>query len=439
MALHLWRSFLLLCTLTGLRRASAQQFVSDNLLTSGGEESVCLSRSGGYYADLADDCSSYTLCAPGGRQFDFSCPPGTRFHQQFLVCDHEFRVDCAESPRYYALNELIGREEQGAESTKQETRTTPTKSSQTQFAVSRAPLKPLVSPQRPLNPVSSSPAPRRSPFTRPQAQRPTVSRAATPSPRAPVRALPVADVGQTLLDLVQLSTRESRQRPAADEGSPRRPGAVGVEPRSRQPPVSPAVPALLTQVAALGRTAPQPKAAPRVRSEAVPQVAPRSRPAAVPQVAPPSRPSVVPQVAPRVRPGLTQEASLRRPAARRQQAPSFRGTFFPARPELPRKEPRQGFSRFERLNKSLPSPPAGNKPSRPRGVGRKVRFPARKVRPEPPPPRLPAGRRQSVRAVGGGWRPALRSAPGTDPRCPRCLAALITRWDSCFPCVSVLR
>ncbi|KAF0311879.1 hypothetical protein FJT64_017339 [Amphibalanus amphitrite] len=93
---------------------SERKFISDNLLTSNGEESVCLSRSGGYYADLADDCSSYTLCAPGGRQFDFSCPPGTRFHQQFLVCDHEFRVDCAESPRYYALNELIGREEQGA-------------------------------------------------------------------------------------------------------------------------------------------------------------------------------------------------------------------------------------------------------------------------------------------------------------------------------------
>ena len=89
------------------------QFVSDNLLTAG-EESACRGRSGGYYADLASDCSSYTLCGRGGRQFGFSCPPGTRFHQQFLVCDHEYRVDCPESPRYFALNELIGRQEQGA-------------------------------------------------------------------------------------------------------------------------------------------------------------------------------------------------------------------------------------------------------------------------------------------------------------------------------------
>ena len=86
------------------------QFLSDNQLTS--EESVCLTRSGGYYADLETDCSSYTLCGPGGREFGFSCPPGTRFHQQYLVCDHAYRVDCPNSPRFYGINELIGRVEQ---------------------------------------------------------------------------------------------------------------------------------------------------------------------------------------------------------------------------------------------------------------------------------------------------------------------------------------
>lgn len=69
----------------------------------------CSSTVGGYYADMEDDCRSYHMCGPTGRHFRFQCPPGTRFHQRFFVCDHISRVSCADSGRFFDNNRLIGR------------------------------------------------------------------------------------------------------------------------------------------------------------------------------------------------------------------------------------------------------------------------------------------------------------------------------------------
>ena len=49
----------------------------------------------------------FHICHPDGRQDSMLCPPGTIFNQKYFVCDWWYSVNCAESPRLYALNEIL--------------------------------------------------------------------------------------------------------------------------------------------------------------------------------------------------------------------------------------------------------------------------------------------------------------------------------------------
>ena len=43
------------------------------------------------------------------RGMMFSCPPGTKFQQRTLVCDHAYAVHCDEGQKYFKNNERIGK------------------------------------------------------------------------------------------------------------------------------------------------------------------------------------------------------------------------------------------------------------------------------------------------------------------------------------------
>ncbi|XP_037088865.1 uncharacterized protein LOC119109357 [Pollicipes pollicipes] len=195
-----------LLAVTTVKHASAQQFSDVGF--------SCQGRVGGYYADLAADCRSYHLCDPAGRAFDFACPPATRFHQQFLVCDHTFRVDCPRSPRFFALNELIGQVPARPESEQQK----------------RAAKKDAVEPPR-FGPTSNALGPRR----------------------------PESDAGRALLSLAKLSTQLTRHQPPSPSAGDQ-PTSRAQRKRSRPPAsnggnrqqVSSLVPSIISQVAALG-------------------------------------------------------------------------------------------------------------------------------------------------------------------------------------------
>ena len=49
----------------------------------------------------------YHVCALN-KKFSFLCPNGTVFDQKTFVCNWWYNVDCASSPNYYDLNDLIG-------------------------------------------------------------------------------------------------------------------------------------------------------------------------------------------------------------------------------------------------------------------------------------------------------------------------------------------
>merc|ERR1719356_193808 len=58
---------------------------------------TCVGREPGYYADPGSQCHRYLLCSPSTvLGIQFSCPPGTKFQQRSLVCDHENNVQCGE-------------------------------------------------------------------------------------------------------------------------------------------------------------------------------------------------------------------------------------------------------------------------------------------------------------------------------------------------------
>lgn len=48
------------------------------------------------------------MCGEGGRQYTYSCPNTTLFHQRMLICAHWYQVNCNRSMADYAANLLIG-------------------------------------------------------------------------------------------------------------------------------------------------------------------------------------------------------------------------------------------------------------------------------------------------------------------------------------------
>ncbi|XP_035205870.1 uncharacterized protein LOC118180903 [Stegodyphus dumicola] len=61
----------------------------------------------GYYADLETSCQVVHLCQSGGVQNSFLCPNGTIFSQEKFACQWWYKVNCADSPRFYAINDNL--------------------------------------------------------------------------------------------------------------------------------------------------------------------------------------------------------------------------------------------------------------------------------------------------------------------------------------------
>lgn len=62
----------------------------------------CSSRSdGGYYADSDFGCQIFHICSADGAgglaRYDFACPIGTIFNQEYYICDWWFNFDCPNS------------------------------------------------------------------------------------------------------------------------------------------------------------------------------------------------------------------------------------------------------------------------------------------------------------------------------------------------------
>lgn len=49
----------------------------------------------------------FYICQADGRQDGFLCPNGTKFNQQFLVCDWWYNVDCSIADSFFTVNERI--------------------------------------------------------------------------------------------------------------------------------------------------------------------------------------------------------------------------------------------------------------------------------------------------------------------------------------------
>lgn len=60
----------------------------------------------GYYADVETQCQTFHVCA-NNKTYDFLCPNGTIFHQEYLVCVWWNQFDCNTAPSLYRINENI--------------------------------------------------------------------------------------------------------------------------------------------------------------------------------------------------------------------------------------------------------------------------------------------------------------------------------------------
>ncbi|KAK8400639.1 hypothetical protein O3P69_002446 [Scylla paramamosain] len=61
----------------------------------------------GIYADTEASCQVYHMCQKNRKIDSFLCPNGTLFHQEYLVCDLWFNVDCGRAEAFYKINEVI--------------------------------------------------------------------------------------------------------------------------------------------------------------------------------------------------------------------------------------------------------------------------------------------------------------------------------------------
>ncbi|KAF5291952.1 hypothetical protein FQR65_LT11352 [Abscondita terminalis] len=60
----------------------------------------------GYYADVEARCQVFHICA-NNKMYDFLCPNGTVFHQEYLVCVWWNQFDCNSAPSLYGINANI--------------------------------------------------------------------------------------------------------------------------------------------------------------------------------------------------------------------------------------------------------------------------------------------------------------------------------------------
>merc|ERR1719187_1781707 len=71
---------------------------------------------GGYYGDPEAECQAFHICVSDGNgglsKFNFLCPNGTLFQQQYFVCDWWFNVDCSTAQNIWSLNEEVAAERQ---------------------------------------------------------------------------------------------------------------------------------------------------------------------------------------------------------------------------------------------------------------------------------------------------------------------------------------
>ncbi|GFY78834.1 chitin-binding type-2 domain-containing protein [Trichonephila inaurata madagascariensis] len=61
----------------------------------------------GYYADLETSCQVVHLCQAGGVKSSFLCPNGTIFNQEKFSCQWWYKVNCADAPKFYAINDNL--------------------------------------------------------------------------------------------------------------------------------------------------------------------------------------------------------------------------------------------------------------------------------------------------------------------------------------------
>ncbi|RZC38675.1 CBM 14 domain containing protein, partial [Asbolus verrucosus] len=60
----------------------------------------------GYYADVETRCQVFHICA-NNKTYDFLCPNGTIFHQEYLVCVWWNQFDCNTAPSLFGINANI--------------------------------------------------------------------------------------------------------------------------------------------------------------------------------------------------------------------------------------------------------------------------------------------------------------------------------------------
>ncbi|KAB1688384.1 hypothetical protein FNE60_30125 [Klebsiella pneumoniae] len=60
----------------------------------------------GFYADEEFGCMLFHFCDEEGVRIPHMCGNGTGFNQEFRICDFLYNFDCAQSKKWYYLNEL---------------------------------------------------------------------------------------------------------------------------------------------------------------------------------------------------------------------------------------------------------------------------------------------------------------------------------------------
>ncbi|XP_050303350.1 spidroin-2-like isoform X2 [Anthonomus grandis grandis] len=60
----------------------------------------------GYYADVETRCQVFHICS-NNKTYDFLCPNGTIFHQEYLVCVWWNQFDCNSAPSFFGINANI--------------------------------------------------------------------------------------------------------------------------------------------------------------------------------------------------------------------------------------------------------------------------------------------------------------------------------------------